>query len=192
MKWPEGWERTRIQDRKGNPSWKGTWGKYREALEKELTMLGATSITIATGANGRIDPGVVVYFSKAKQDFSWQEALGIDNPAPTLAEVDEAFRRKAMPHHPDRGGDVEIFKRLTTHRENAKAWVMGTHDKHHDYAVPCDRYNEARLNLAALRLAFHSFRSLERVGVPAILEKSLSGMKAALTPGGPDAGNTAA
>lgn len=191
MKWPDGWERTRIQDRKPNGSWKNPWNKYRDAVASELQLLGATRVLVSRSTNERMDPGVAVWFSKAKEDFSWQEALGLDSPTPTLDEIDEAYRRKAMPHHPDRGGDVEIFKRLGDHRKHAKAWVLGTHDAAHDYVVPCDRYDEARLNLAALRQAFFAFRQLERVGVPAILERSLGGLKAALTPGGGDAGTTA-
>lgn len=173
LQWPDGWERTRIQDRKPQSAWKRPLSSYRDALVKELERMGATSILISRGSNERLDPGVAVWFSLKKEDFSWQDGLGLDSPAPTLDEIENAYKAKAMKHHPDRGGDIEIFKKLGEHRKNAKAWVLGTHDQRHEYVVPCDRFNEFKLNMAALRLAFAAFRSLERVGVPAILERTL-------------------
>lgn len=175
MLWPDGWERTRIQDRKPQSAWKKGIAGYRDLLVKELERMGATSILISRSANERLDPGVAVWFSLKKEDFSWQEGLGIDTPAPTLEQIDSAYRTKAQKCHPDRGdgGDIEMFKKLGEYRKHAKAWIQGTHDQRHEYVVPCDRFNEARLNMAALRLAFTAFRSLERVGVPAILERTL-------------------
>jgi hypothetical protein len=42
------------------------------------------------------DVGVAVYFSrKLKEDFSWQDALGITIPAPTEEQVQDAFKRLA-------------------------------------------------------------------------------------------------
>jgi len=173
LHWPDGWERTRIQDRKPQSAWKKPLTGYRDALVKELERMGATSIMISRSGSERLDPGVAVWFSLKKEDFSWQDGLGIESPAPTLDEIESAFKAKAMKHHPDRGGDIEIFKKMGEHRKNARAWVLGTHTERHEYVVPCDRFNETRLNLAALRLAFAAFRSLERVGVPAILERTL-------------------
>jgi len=173
--WPDGWERTRIQDRKPQASWKKPTAAYRDSLVRELEMMGATAILISRSDNERLDPGVAVWFSLKKEDLSWQDGLGIFNPAPTLDEIDEAYRTKAMKYHPDReGGDIEIFKKVGEYRKAARAWVLGTHDARHEYVVPCDRFKEVRLNFAALRLAFASFRSLERVGVPAILERTLN------------------
>jgi len=183
LKWPEGWERTPIGSRKSQASWKKPFRGYRDSLVKELGRIGVTETLICynLSPNDRLDPGVAVYFSKAvKEDYSWQVALGIDSPAPTLAEIDEAFRRKAMQHHPDRGGDVEIFRSLAKHRDQAKAWILGTHRTEHEFVIPCDRFDEVRLNLNAVRLAMAAFRQLERVGVPAILERTFRGFKTAL------------
>ena len=53
------------------------------------------------------DVGVAVYFDRAvKPDFSWQEALEIHEPAPSESRIQDAFKRKAMIYHPDRGGDA--------------------------------------------------------------------------------------
>lgn len=188
LKWPDGWERTHIGARKPQNGWKKNFRGYRDALVKELGKIGVTECLITWNNDpnqGRLDPGVAVYFSKAKKaDFSWQSALGIDSPAPTLHEIDDAFRKKAMQHHPDRGGDVEVFRSLTKHRDQAKGWVLGTHNSEHEFVIPCDRFDETRLNLNAIRLAIAAFRQLDRVGVPAILERTFRGFKTALPTSG--------
>ena len=183
LKWPDGWERTPIHARKPQGGWRRTWSQYKIALTAELNRMGATSALITRNGpdKERLDPGVAVYFSRETgQDSSWQSALGITNPAPTLDEIDSAYKSLAMKHHPDRGGDVEIFKKLGEHRKRAREWVLGTHTTDHEYVIPCDRFLNPTLNLAAIRQAFAAFRTLERVGVPAILERTFLGFKTAL------------
>lgn len=187
LKWPDGWERTRIQDRRPQAGWKQILGHYKEGLERELARLKVTEslITYNSAPSDRLDPGVAAYFSlRLREDYSWQAGLGLDTPVPTLDEIDKAFRAKALEHHPDRGGDMATFQQLTRHRENAKAWIMGTQHKEHEYVIPCDRFNEVRLNVNAIRLAMAAMRQLDRVGVPGMLERSFRGMRTAL-PAGP-------
>lgn len=147
--------------------------------------MGATSVLISQHENQALDPGVAVWFSLKKEDFSWQQGLGIDTPAPTFEQIDLAFREKTKACHPDRpdGGDSEMFKRLVDWRRQAKAWVSGTHDHRHEFVMAIDQYTEARLNLCALRLAFSYIRGLERVGAPAILTQTLGAFRAKLTGG---------
>jgi len=185
LKWPDGLERTRIQERKLNRAWAFAWSKYSQMLTAELTRLGATSVLVCRGPNERLDPGVAVWFSMTTADFGWQQGLGIDNPAPRLEEIDSAFRDKARKCHPDNpgGGDIELYKRLVEWRQQAKAWVMGTHDQKHDYVMAIDQYTEQRLNLCALRLAFSYIRGLKRVGAPAIVTQTLGAFRAKLTGG---------
>jgi hypothetical protein len=175
LQWPDGWVRTRIQDRKRQSAWKKSMADYRNGVVRELERMGASSVLITRSGNERMDPGVAVWWSMRKPDFTWQEGLQLDTPAPTLDQIDAQFRALATKVHPDRsdGGDIEVFKQLNEHRKNARAWVMGTHDNRREYVLACDRFEETRWNLAALRLAFAAFRQLERVGVPAILERTL-------------------
>jgi hypothetical protein len=182
LKWPDGCERTRIKERKPQHAWKKTRLEYHNMLVAELDKMGATSILICRSGDDRLDPGVAVWFSLKKEDFTWQQGLGLDNPAPTLDEIDAAFRTKAQKCHPDRpdGGDSELFKRLNDWRKQAKAWVTGTHDQRHEYVMAIDQYDESRLNLCALRLAFSYIRGLERVGAPAILTQTLGAFRAKL------------
>lgn len=190
LKWPDGWERTRIQDRKLANGWKKSLKEYEAVLAKELKRLGVveTLITYNTAPNDRLDPGCAVYFSRQKRpDYAWQSALGLDTPIPTLAQIDSAYRERAMKHHPDRGGDVEMFRQLSKHRDDAKAWILGTQHVEHEYVIPCDRFNEVRLNLNAVRLAMAAMRQLDRVGIPGMLERSFRGMRTALPAGSTEA-----
>jgi hypothetical protein len=146
LRWPDGAERTRIKDRNGCGRWREGWGDTRKRLGAELERLGATSVLITRHESEKLDPGVAVWFSRAKEDFSWQQGLGFDNPAPTAA----------------------------------KAWVTGTHGHGHEYVMAIDQYNEARLNLKALQMAFFYIRRLEDVGAPAILSQTLGAFRAKL------------
>lgn len=179
LKWPEGWGRTLIDQRKSRSNWKRPLSFYRDAVLTELERLKVTAATISYNEPGkeRIDPGVAVWFSlRPAEDFSWQAGLHLDNPAPTLAEIDAAYRAVIEKHHPDRiaqgsGGDLEMYKRIVEYRKQAKAWVLGTNTTPLDNCIPCDRFKEVRQNIAAIRLALGAFRQLERVGIPAILER---------------------
>lgn len=183
LRWPDGCERTRIKERKNQSAWKFTWGQYKELLAKELSLLGATSIVISRSDKADLDPGVAVWFSMAKEDFSWQQGLGLETPAPTLDQIDSAYRGRARRCHPDNAegtADPTLFKQLTEWRDAARAWVKGTHKQRHEGVMAIDQYNEARLNLCAIRLAFSHIRGLERVGAPAILKQTLSAFRAKL------------
>lgn len=195
LEWPEGWERTRIQDRKRNAAWKKPFKEAQASFLAELgrmaigdVAIGDVVISFNSDVNeARRDPGVAVYFSKfRKPDYAWIDALGLDTPVPTLAQIDDAFKRKALTCHPDRYPEepakAELFVRLTNHRQHAIDWVKGTQKRQHEYVIACDKYDEVRLNLMALRSAVAAFRTIERVGVPGILEHTLLGFKTALPP----------
>lgn len=185
LRWPDGVGRTPIQARKKQSSWKRARLDYYGGLVDELGRMGATSILVCSAENERLDPGVAVWFSMKKEDYSWQQTLGLENPAPTMDEIDAAFRDRARKCHPDSigGGDPSLFKKLNEARQQAKAWVQGTHDQRHEYVMGIDQYDETRLNLQALKLAFSYIRGLERVGAPAILTQTLGAFRAKLTGG---------
>lgn len=182
LKWPEGWSRCLIEHRKSQAAWKRPFSFYRDAVAKELGRMGVMAATISRNDGGkeRIDPGVAVWFSmRPTSDFSWQTGLQLDSPAPSLDEIDSAYRRLVQKHHPDAvangsGGDVQMFHKLTDYRKKARAWVLGTNAPTHDNCIPCDRFADARQNLAAICSALRHFRGLERVGIPAILERVMS------------------
>lgn len=182
LNWPDGWSRTLIEQRKTNAAWKKPYHFYREAVEKELERMGVTGVLISRNdlSKERLDPGVAVWFSlKATTDFSWQAGLQLNNPIPSLDEIDSAYRRLAQKHHPDAvangsNGDIQMFHKLSEYRKKARAWVLGGDTEKHDNCIPCDRFTDARQNLAAVASALRHFRGLERVGIPAILERVMA------------------
>lgn len=186
LKWPNGHDRTQIRDRKKQSAWKKSMKDVRAALHLELKRMGAVEclITFNPSPSDRQDPGAAVYFSmKREEDYSWQAALGLNNPMPTLKEIDDAFKAKAMVHHPDRGGDAALYQAFLQHRENAKAWILGKYNHEHDYVIAIDSFEEVRLNLQAIKLAIAAMRQLERVGAPTVLERAFRGFRTALTAG---------
>src|SRR4051812_37833870 len=92
LAWPDGWPRTRIQDRKARSQWKQSLNDSREGLIKELGRWNVESMLLSTNIPSKIsgqlqggieprDPGVALYFSrKLKEDYSWQDILGINDP----------------------------------------------------------------------------------------------------------------
>jgi hypothetical protein len=180
LKWPDGVERTRIKERQAQKAWRKGWADTRKALVDELQRLGATSILITRHEDERMDSGVAVWFSRRKEDFSWQQGLGLDTPAPTLDQIDANYRERAKKCHPDNGGDPALFKQMTEWRDAARAWVKGTHNHAHEFVMAIDQYSEARLNLKALQLAFYHIRRLEAVGAPAILNQTLGAFRTKL------------
>src|SRR5262245_14168062 len=191
LNWPEGWPRTRPQDQKANSAWKRTANQYREMLATELSRMGAPTVLLSSNVplnmRGQLagpdprDVGVAVYFSRKKvEDFSWQETLELTKVMyPTEDQVDAAFRRLAAPHHPDRpGGDLEMFRKFATARDNAKRWINRADHQSFDYVIACDTFREVRLNIAALVTSIRAIRALERVGTSAILERAFKGFSA--------------
>lgn len=190
LSWPSGWPRTRPQERRKMGAWKKTANQYRDGLAKELTRMESPSFVISCnipvnqrgGLAHSIEPpdrGVAVYFArKVEEDFRWQDALGLSDPYPTEQMIQDAYRRMAQIHHPDRGGDVAIFQELTRHRDNALRWATQKTGAELPYAIACDQFVEVRLNLCAIMLSIRALRQLERCGTSQLLERAFKGFAA--------------
>lgn len=197
LRWPEGWGRTLIDARKSKPAWKKPYAYYNDAVLNELRRAGAGAVLITRNDvnRERMDPGVAVWYSlQPSDDFSWQSGLALENPAPTLDEIDAAFRRLIGKNHPDQinlgsGGDIEVYKRLVDYRKKAKAWVLGQSAPVFDNCLPFDKFKTTRENMAAAAKALKLFRGLDDLGMPAILQRVMDrAFKAALpAPGGANA-----
>jgi hypothetical protein len=177
LRWPRDYPRTLIDNRRSNAQWKKPFSHYRDGVIAELSRMGVASATITRNelaAESR-DPAVAIWFSmKASENFDWQVGLGIDNPVPTIDEIDRAYKALAMRHHPDRGGDVELFKKAGQYREEAKAYIMGSATLAQDNCLPFDQFKDAKMNLAAALAALRHFRGLERLGMPSIVARVMS------------------
>jgi len=104
--------------------------------------------------------------------------LRIDNPAPSIEEIESAFRRLAAPYHPDKGGDIETWHALDKHKKNALAYVNRLSGASRDFVIPCDNFKEARWNINAIRMTIHSLRQMERDGTSGLLERAMKGFAA--------------
>src|SRR5262249_36777355 len=137
LKWPQGWARTRLQDRKASNAWKKTYNESVDALLKELGRLKATACLITRNEKDSADAGVAVYFSlKPIDNYGWQEALGLIGEVPTLKEIDRAYMDRIAKIHPDGPNpDLAMFHKLTEHRDRARAWARGEQLVEHDKVI---------------------------------------------------------
>lgn len=180
--WPEGWPRTLIKDREGRRVWKKTLRQSIEVLEKEMKMFEVTSSGLALADyDVTRNPSVVVSFSrKQHEDTSWQMALQIANPEPSQDEINAAFKRLSLQHHPDRGGDLETYLELEKHKRNALAYINRGKSTAFEYVIACDKYREPRWNVMAIAGTFRSLRQMERDGTSRMVERAMTGFAAQL------------
>lgn len=198
LSWPADWPRTRPQDQRTMASWKRSANDYRDELAKELDRSKVLNAVISTNVQLNLrgqmtkgvdprDVGVAIYFSRPlKEDFRWQDALGLHAPAPSADDINAAYRRAIALYHPDRpgGGDAEMFLALTKHRDNALAWA--TRDtRPPDHMIACDLFREVRLNLAAIAFTLKALRQIDRCGTSSVLERSFKGFMALAADAGP-------
>lgn len=196
LSWPTDWPRTRPQDQKPMNSWKRKANEYREELAKELERAKAPIAIISTNVPVNVrglmspgveprDVGVAIYFSRpAKEDFRWQDALGVHEPDPTEEHIQTAYKRLAAAHHPDKGGDLEMFRALTQRRDDALRWIRRT-TAEPQHVIACDLFKEVRLNLAAIAFTLKALRQIDRCGTSAILERAFKGFMALASDAGP-------
>lgn len=200
LAWPDGWPRTRPQDQRVMSSWKGTANKYRDALVTELERMKSPAsvissnipLTLRSQMTPGIEPrdvGVAVYFSRQmKEDYSWSDILGIRDPiAATEQQVTDAFRVLAQRYHPDRGGDIAMFQKVTQARDNALRWINRNEHKAFAYVIACDQFREVRLNMAAIVMTIKAIRQIERCGTSSLLERAFKGFSALPEHAGPSA-----
>lgn len=191
LHWPQGWPRVRPQDQKPQAAWKRTANQYRDMLATELDRMGSPTAVISTNVpinlRGQMTPnieprdvGVAVYFSRpVKEDFSWQDVLGIRDPvSATESQIQESFKRLAGIYHPDRGGDIAMFQKVTAARDQAIRWLTRNEAKALPYVIACDQFREVRLNMAAIVNTIKAIRQIERCGTSSLLERAFKGFAA--------------
>ena len=190
LRWPDGIPRTPLNQRTTRPAWKKTERQAMEVLDTELRRFGVLTWVLSrkdpSDFRTAPDPSVSLEFSRKRDDdFSWQSALGISNPAPSLDEIETAFRRLAQKYHPDNQttGDAETYLALDRHKKNAIAYVNRLSGVAHDYSIACDKFSETRWNITAIANTIRSFRQMERDGTSRILERAMQGFASQLTEG---------
>lgn len=190
--WPEDEPRTRPQDRETRTAWKRTATQYRDALQDQLTRMGAESFIISCSVQVSergsmvkglepLDVGVAVYFTlKTKEDFSWQDVFNVHDPAPTEEQIRRAYAPLAAKYHPDNltTGDKEMFLTVTRHYENALRWINRKTNQDFSHVIACDAFKEVRLNMAAIVGTIQAIRKIERCGTSRMLERAFKGFAA--------------
>jgi hypothetical protein len=95
LQWPQGWPRTRLQDREAKAAWKKTYTESLAGVVRELKRLGATACLITRNDRSSEDQGVAVYFSlKPIDNYGWQEALGFIGEVPTREQIERAYKER--------------------------------------------------------------------------------------------------
>ena len=183
LRWPEGQKRTLIKLRQKRGQWKKPLSHYLAELQNELGKLNAVGI-IVTGdrEQEKLDPGVAVYFSLPPEEATgeWQDILGIDNPKPSELEIDTRVKELRSRFHPEnrQTGNLEMYLRVGEAQTEAKAWATGNFGKKHEKCIPCDRYNEVRLNVKAIQVTIAALRRVDESGAPGYLERAFAGFAA--------------
>lgn len=189
LRWPDGWPRTLIEHRESRSAWKKPVMEYQKAITKELIAMRVTAASITFNPSSSRDPGVAVWYSlQSAEDVSWQIGLQIDNPAPTITEIDAAFKRLAVKCHPDTHPDdataLEMFKKLNGFRSAARSYILGNAAPALENCIPMDRFVEIKQNLAGVRLFLSYVRGMERLGGPAVVKRIMERtFRTALTAG---------
>lgn len=183
LRWPEGQKRTRINQREKRGQWKKPLSHYLSELESELSKLKAVGVIITGDREAeRIDPGVAVYFSlpPAEATGEWQDILGIDNPKPSVSEIEARFKELRVRYSPDnlQTGNIEYYLKCEQAAREAKAWATGNFGKKHERAIACDRYGEIRLNVKAIQVTIAALRRVEESGAPGFLDRAFAGFAA--------------
>lgn len=195
LKWPENFGRTLIEERINQKVWKKQLSVYVTAVTHQLEMLGASVVLITHNEREQDalkDPGVAIWYSRQRsKDTSWQRVLRLDNPNPTRAQIDKAFKVRVMEErcHPDQiaggsGGDAKMYIKLDEAWRNAKAYLDGDDPYQLKNCLPMDRYIDVRQNMAGAKLYLEHLRAMYRLGNPFVVESMMDrGLHAALTAG---------
>jgi hypothetical protein len=183
LRWPEGQKRTLINSREKRGQWKKSLSHYISELESEIGKVKGVGLIVTADRDAeKLDPGVAVYFSLPPEESNgdWQEILGIDNPKPSEAEIDERVKELRARFHPDNKntGNMDTYMKVGEAQSQAKAWTTGNFGKKYERAIACDRYNEIRLNVKAIQYTINRLRGVQDFGAPGFLERAFAGFTA--------------
>jgi hypothetical protein len=89
--------------------------------EEEWRQLYRRFISVPRDERGLKEGGSVINGVDILKNFRPWVAFGLDPKKATKADVDKAFRKLAMKHHPDAGGDRKVFEKLVSMKNSVKA-----------------------------------------------------------------------
>lgn len=192
LQWAADWPQTRVQDRIDRKAWNKPAKQYVTALVRELSLMGATSVSISSnlqvGGDGEWlpsqptprNPSVTVYFTKPEvEDFTWQDVLRLTDPDVKPEDVENAYRELSKKFHPDNKltGDHALFVALADAKRKALGWIRGDHLTAKSFALACDRYTEVKWNIKGVQVMVAALRAVERSGASQLLDRTLKGFQ---------------
>lgn len=92
------------------------WGNIEDNLHAIAKTIDALRGIERWGTGQMVEQAFTGFTALPAPEQPWQ-VLGLDTSTPTLAQIEEAHRRLAMQHHPDRGGDTQQMARINAARD---------------------------------------------------------------------------
>lgn len=92
------------------------WGKVEENMWAIAKTIDALRGIERWGSGQMVEQAFTGFMALPAPEQPWQ-TLGLETSAPTRQQVEDAHRRLAMKHHPDRGGDSETMGRINAARD---------------------------------------------------------------------------
>jgi hypothetical protein len=89
--------------------------------QEEWRQLYRRFVAVPRDERGLKEGGSVINGIDILKNFRPWVVFGLDPKTATKADVDKAFRRLAMKHHPDAGGDRQVFEKLVSMKNSLKA-----------------------------------------------------------------------
>lgn len=91
------------------------WDRIEDNLRAISKTIDALRGIERWGTGQMVEQAFTGFTALPSPEQPWQ-VLGLDTSNPTRDQIDEAYRRLAMQHHPDRGGDPQQMARINAAR----------------------------------------------------------------------------
>lgn len=92
------------------------WDRIEDNMRAICKTIDALRGIERWGSGQMVEQAFTGFTALPAPEQPWQ-VLGLDTSRPTREQIDEAHRRLAAQHHPDRGGDTHQMARINTARD---------------------------------------------------------------------------
>jgi hypothetical protein len=92
------------------------WNRVEDNMRAISKTIDALRGIARWGTGDMIQQAFTGFIALPAPEQPWQ-TLGLPDSRPTREQVEDAYRRLAMKHHPDRGGDSSEMSRINTARD---------------------------------------------------------------------------
>ena len=93
------------------------WDKIEDNMRAISHTIAALRGIERWGTGQMVEQAFTGFVALPAPEQPWQ-ALGLDTSTPTREQIEDAYRRLAMQHHPDRGGDPQQMARINSARDD--------------------------------------------------------------------------